>query len=234
MKFIVDKEVFEILPDVSFGVVVGYGIDNTSGHPEIKQMLENQVHSLHKLLEDKNLKDYPSITPYREAFLKLGINPNKYMSSIEAMAKRISKGNMLPSINGIVDLANSVSLKYILPIGAHDMDVLKGDIKVRFAKEGDKFNPLGTSDVEEVDPGEMVYANKQNVLTRRWIWRQWDGGKITEDSKNIFFPIDGFEDSNKANLIEASNLLADQLEKYFHCKTKKFFVNKDLNEIEIN
>ncbi len=36
------------------------------------------------------------------------------MSSVEAMVKRVAKGNFLPSINPVVDLGNSISLKYIL------------------------------------------------------------------------------------------------------------------------
>lgn len=233
MKFIVDENVFEKLPDACFGVVVGYDIDNKTEHTEAKQMLKDEVQALHKLLESKNLKEYNAIIPYREAFRKLGINPNKYMSSIEAMSKRVAKGNTLPSINGIVDLANAISLKYILPMGAHDIDVLEGDITIRFAVEGDTFNPLGTNDFEEVDEGELVYADGKSVLTRRWIWRQCDRDKILEESKNIFFPIDGFENYNKDSVLEATSLLSQLLQKYYHCDIKTHYINKNCNEVEI-
>jgi len=233
LKFTVDKKVFEKLPDVFFGVVVGYGIDNTTKHPEISKMLEDEAKNLHKLLEGKNLKEYELIIPYREAFISLEINPNKYMSSIEAMAKRISKGNLLPSINSIVDLANAISLKYLLPMGAHDIDALEGDILVRFATENDIFIPLGSREIEKVDKDELVYADNKSVRTRRWIWRQSDRGKITEKSKNIFFPIDGFENSNKDSVIAATNLLYDLLQEHFKCKVKKCFLHKDSNEVEV-
>jgi DNA/RNA-binding domain of Phe-tRNA-synthetase-like protein len=233
MKFIIQKEVFQKLPEVCFGAVVAYGIDNSLSKPEIVKLLEEEVKALYENLKGKNIKEYELITPYREAFMILGINPNKYMSSIEAMAKRVANGSSLPSINGIVDLVNSVSLKYVLPMGAHDLDALEGNIFVRFAIEGDKFIPLGGEEVENVDPGELVYSDSKRIRTRRWIWRQSDCGKITESSKNIFFPIDGFEAANKQNILNAMQLLSSLLEKHYNCIVKMFFVDKNNNEIEL-
>ena len=68
------------------------------------------------------------------------------MNSIEAMFTRTSKGKGLPSISPIVDLGNTVSLKYMVPLGSHDIDTLNGDIEVRFSKEGDTFIPLGSEE----------------------------------------------------------------------------------------
>src|SRR5665648_134130 len=113
------------------------------------------------------------------------------------MAKRVAKGNILPSINPIVDLGNSLSLKYVLPMGAHDLDALADEIAVRFSVKGDLFTPLGTEDIEILEKGELVYADTKRIRTRRWIWRQSNVGCITENSKNIFFPIDGFALRNK-------------------------------------
>lgn len=233
MKFIVYPEVFEKLPDACFGVVVGYGIDNSITIPEINTMLEDAMASLREEIGDSNLKEYKYIVPYRQVFTKLGINPNKYMSSIEAMSKRVLKGKDLPSINGVVDLVNALSLKYTLPMGAHDMDALEGDIAVRFAVKGDTFIPFGSSQEEAVDQGELIYADGIRVRTRRWIWRQSDRGKITEESTNIFFPIDGFTGENEERALEARDFLALVLEKYFGCSTKKFFIDRDNNEIEL-
>jgi DNA/RNA-binding domain of Phe-tRNA-synthetase-like protein len=155
------------------------------------------------------------------------------MSSIEAMAKRVLNGNKLPSINGVVDLVNALSLKYVLPMGAHDVDALEGDIAVRFATEGDTFMALGSTEEEYVDVRELIYADDKRVRTRRWIWRQSDRGKVTENSSNIFFPIDGFALKNKANVLAAAEQLAFLLEIYFGCRTKKFLVDKDNMVIDI-
>ena len=89
MKFIVTPEIFEKLPNMYVGVVVAHGINNQTSYPHTSQMLEKYE----KLAQDKftgvNVKQHPEIVPYREAFRKIGINPNKNPCSVEAMFKTI-------------------------------------------------------------------------------------------------------------------------------------------------
>ena len=130
------------------------------------------------------------ILPFRAAFNQLGVNPNKFMPSIEALAARIEKGKGMPHINPAVDLGNAISLKYLLPMGAHPLSAL--DEEVRFAREGDVFRAIGATEEEPPDAGELIYANGNIVGTRRWIWRQSEQSKVDPDTRDIFFPIDGF------------------------------------------
>jgi DNA/RNA-binding domain of Phe-tRNA-synthetase-like protein len=233
MKFKVYPEVFERLPNVCFAVVAAYGIDNRSKIKEIEEFLRLAIEKVREETSDTDIKKNRDIIPYRMAFSELGFNPNKYLSSIEAMVKRVAKGGDLPSINPVVDLANAVSLKYMLPLGAHDLDALEGDIAVRLAVPGDTFIPLGETAEEAVDPGELVYADSKRIRTRRWIWRQSDKGKITAESRNIFFPIDGFKGENCNRMLEARNQLAALLEEHFGCRVEKHFVTKDNNEANL-
>jgi DNA/RNA-binding domain of Phe-tRNA-synthetase-like protein len=233
MKFRVYPEVFEKLPNVCFGVVVGYGIDNSADLSGREQLLFQAVEEARKNLCGQDIKTVRQLIPYREAFGTLGFNPNKYPSSIEAMLKRVLKGNDIPPINGVVDICNALSLEYLLPMGAHDMDALEGDIEVRFATGEETFIPLGTADEEKVDRGELVYADQRSIRTRRWIWRQSDRGKITTESRNIFFPIDGFIGENCDRILEARNRLAAMLQKFYGCRVEKFFVDSRNTEVEL-
>lgn len=233
MRFVISDELFEKLPDVCFGAVMAYGIQRPNEISEIEEMLKAETANLRKKLEGVELKESTYFMPYRMAFLKFGINPNKYMSSIEALSKRVVKGNDMPLINPAVDIGNIVSLRHVLPIGAHDVDALEGDISVRFAVKGDLFTPLGTEETEEVDEGELIYADSKRVRTRRWIWRQSDAGKITDVSKNIFFPIDGFVSYNKDEVISAVNDLSSILKKHLKCRTTEYFLDKDIREITL-
>ena len=232
MRFKVYHEVFEKLPDLYFGVIVGNQMNNQQYIPEIYDLMKNEMSKVENNLTGINLKEYQEIMPYRDAFYQLNLNPNKFMSSVEAMVKRVSKGNVLPSINPVVDLVNSISLKYILPMGAHDLDALEGDIAIRFSRKGDTFTPLGEELVEVLDSGELVYADSKRIRTRRWIWRQSNIGKIDENSKNIFFPIDGFH-TNKERVVQAAEELEILLKKYFNCDTKKGFIDINHQEMEI-
>lgn len=234
MKFSVSKEVFEKLDNVCFGIVVAKGIDNTTENLEAKKMLMQRIEKCEEKFKDTKIKELEEISYYRDAFKRLDINPNKFMSSIEAMLTRVSKCKGLPSISPIVDIGNAVSLKYIVPLGAHDIETLSGDINVRLSKGGDIFIPLGCEEREILGDGELIYSVEDKVRTRRWIWRQSEQGKITNESKDIFFPIDGFSNKNYNSVIEARDELASLLEKIFSCEINIGFVDKNKTEFEID
>lgn len=233
MKFTVSSEVFEKLDNVCFGVIVAKGIDNSLVKNDIVEKLDQSIKDCEDKFKDTKIKELEGILCYRDAFKELGINPNKFMSSTEAMLTRTSKGKGLPNISPIVDLGNAVSLKYMVPLGAHDIDTLDGDIEVRFSKEGDSFIPLGTEETEILEDGELIYSAGDNVRTRRWIWRQSEQGKITNESKNIFFPIDGFTNKNYDSVMSARDELASLLKEVFSCDVKVGFIDKNNTEFEI-
>lgn len=233
MKFIVDEQVFKKLEDVCFGIVIARGINNKEENNNIMESLRRSITETEEQLQGEKVKEVKSILCYREAFEKLGINPNKYMSSIEAMITRVGKKKGLPNINPVVDLGNAVSLKYLVPLGAHDIEKADADINLRFSIKGDKFIPFGESEPEYLEDGELIYSAGDRVKTRRWIWRQSEEGKITEDSKDIFFPIDGFMDKNYSSIISARDELALLLERNFKCDVVTGFVDKSNMEFTI-
>lgn len=235
MKFIVEQQVFAALPEACFGVVIAKGIDNTKPYPAIASMLEEGVRAAERRYAEQPVKEDLLVLPYRQAFAQLSINPNKFMSSIEAMLTRVSKGKGLPSINPIVDIGNALSLKYALPMGAHDIAKLGGaDIEVRFSREGDTFLPFGETTPETMPAGELVYAAGSAIRTRRWIWRQSELGKIDESSRDIFFPIDGFANANKEAVMTARDELAAFCREVFGCaEVACGFVSRENGEMGI-
>lgn len=232
MKFKVANELFEKLPTVCFGVVAAKGIDNHKHYTEIDAMLDMRIREAMQQFGGRKVKEEPVIIPYREAFRTLGINPNRYMCSIEALFIRIAKGKGMPHINPIVDLGNAISLKYALPIGAHDIRNVD-EMDVRCSIAGDTFLPFGKTVEEKPDTGEIVYAVGSQVRTRRWTWRQSEHGKIESDTSCVFFPMDGFTDFNQDTVIAARNELSEQLKSIFGCTTVIDFINSDHREVEL-
>lgn len=232
MQFIVADELFEKLPDVCFGVISAKGIDNTKANDQIHTLLSEQIIRVENYFENKKVKESAEIIPYRDAMQALGVNPNKFMCSIEALMSRLAKKKGLPHINPAVDLGNVVSLKYLVPLGAHDMDTFKDKIEVRLATELDSFVPFGSTESEKPEANEFVYVSGNAIRTRRWIWRQSELGKITENSSNIFFPLDGFL-SNKDAILAARDELAQKLVDYFGCTVTTHFIDKDNRSCEI-
>ena len=233
MKFIVEKAIFERLPNACFGVVMAKGIDNSKACQEIDQLLDESIGTAAQRFEGKKVKEEPGILPYREAFRALDINPNKYLCSIEALFTRIAKGKGMPHINPVVDLGNAVSLKYTLPMGAHDLGGSSEDICIRLSLPGDTFLPFGGETEETPDSGEVVYAVGHQVRTRRWTWRQSEHGKITPESTDIFFPIDGFTDFNREQVLAARDELQTLVTKIWACQTTVGLIDAEHPAMEL-
>jgi len=233
MKFVVEDAVFDVLDDVCFGVVVARNVDNSLPNAESAKLLDESICLIEEKFSGVKVKESAEILPFRAAFTKLGMNPNKFMSSIEAMATRVEKKKGFPHINPIVDLGNAISLKYLVPMGAHDMDSAAGDIVVRFSRPGDSFIPFGETEAELLEDGELIYCAGDKVKTRRWIWRQSEAGKVTADSSNIFFPIDGFSAMNREQVLAARDELARLLQQHFGCQVQVGFVDKDQREMKL-
>ena len=227
MYYQVSKEFFDKLPNACFGAVAARGLDNTHDIPELEKMLAGNVAECEAYFTGKKPKETEDILPYRAAFTALGINPNKFMCSIEALLTRIAKGKGFPEISPVVDFGNAVSLKYRLPIGAHDMGTVSRALEVRHAQPGDSFIPFGGGEAETPEPGEVVYVSDGQVRTRRWTWRQSEVGKITPETRDLLFPIDGFTSLNLERVLAARAELAEGLERYFGAKTAVGLVDRD-------
>lgn len=212
MKFKVHDNFFNKVPNAYFGIVIVKDFNNNKDYSFIKELLEKNVKNAYNNYKNIKVKESDLITPYREAFKLLNINPNKYMCSIEALMTRISKGNNLPCINPIVDLGNALSVKYSLPLGVHDIDKFSSNIEIRESNKNDEFIPFGSNIIEHLDDSEIIYVSGNDVKTRRWTWRQGENSKITNDSKNLFIPIDGFSDINKDKVISLQNELVKILD----------------------
>ena len=231
--FIVDENVFEVMPEYCVGLVSVKGIKNDSVIKEIEELLDRNVKAFAEQYQGQNVREIKNIQAFREAFYKLEMNPNKYMCSIEALAKRAQKAGALPHINPVVDLGNALSIKYVLPMGAHDIDRCESDLKVRFSETGDTFLPLGEEKQEEPAEGELVYASSNVVKTRRWIWRQSEDGKITSESENLVFPIDGFMNVSGQDVIAARDELAELLKTFWNCEVKMGLIDRNCNRFRL-
>jgi DNA/RNA-binding domain of Phe-tRNA-synthetase-like protein len=74
----------------------------------------------------------------------------------------------------LVDAYNAISALYRMPIGADDLDRVKPPLAFRYARSTDTFIALGDPESTPDPPntGEVVYADAEKCLCRRWNWYQ--------------------------------------------------------------
>lgn len=234
MLFSIQKELFDLLPDLTIGMVVATGLDNTHPSSEIDQILQQAIEALKKNFVGDKAQDHPRIKPWRNAFAKVCISGSKFPSSIESMARRILKGDPFPRINPLVDLYNSVSLKHLVPMGGHDLDTLQGNIHLRFAEGWEPFTPMGGGETVTVPKGELVYRDDREVLTRNWVWRQCEKDKATEKTRNIFIPIDVLGEIGEPTAHEIIHELSVKVPKLLGGKFLSAILNRGNPSIEFS
>lgn len=227
MRFSIQTELFDVLPDLTIGVVVATGIDNTHPSREIEERLQQAVEEMRRNFGVDKAQDHPRIKPWRNAFSKLGISGSKFPSSIESMARRILKGDPFPLINPLVGLYNSVSLKCLVPMGGHDLNTLVGNIHLRFTEGWEPFTPMGGGETIIVPKGELVYRDDRDVLTRNWVWRQCEKDKTTEKTEKIFIPIDVLGDVGTERAPEIIDELSNLIPAYFGGTVFSAVLNRD-------
>jgi DNA/RNA-binding domain of Phe-tRNA-synthetase-like protein len=185
MVFRVDETVFEKFPGLTIGVVVATGIDNRRSREQAAAILEAQIDDVCRVWSIERLDADPRIAAWRDAYRAFGAKPKKHRSSIENMIRMILDGTGVPSINVAVDVYNAISLEHCVPIGGDDLDRVAGDIRLTFATGDERFVPLNGSEVVAPKPGEIIYRDDEDVLCRRWNWRECDKSKMTEESVHL-------------------------------------------------
>lgn len=187
----ITNDIFTPFPDYIRGVVVARGVQNGTSPAELVSLLREAEASLRERFGEENPATLPRIASWREAFRKTGVKPAEFRSSIEAMTRRVVKGQEIPSINALVDIGNVLSLRHLIPTGGHSLDEVKDDIFLRAATGEETFVPFGETETEHPLPGEIIFVEGNVVLTRRWSWRQGNYTLTLPETKNIEFNVDG-------------------------------------------
>ena len=144
-KFVLKEDFLELFPEVEIGIIVAKNINNDPADLD-----EDQTDSISELLNEgfQNAASYITadvfsenkvIAVWREAYRRFKTKKGA-RSSIEAMLKRVQKGNTPGSINPLVDIYNAASLSYALPCGGEDIDSFAGDLLLTIAEGGDHDN----------------------------------------------------------------------------------------------
>ncbi len=230
-KIIVDTGIFDLFPKFKRGVIIVEDINNELSNKRIKRPLNKEI----ERQAGANNHEHEYIKAWDEAHARFGSNPNTHPPSIKSLLKRIEKGGGFPFINSVVAIFNYISIKYLVPCGGDDVDTIKGNLRLGFAKGNEVFIPLGSEEEEKPETGEVIYYDDQslNVMCRRWNWRNGDFTKITEQTKKIVINIDGVGPVLQSDIVEAQEEMAEML--VAHCSTQleKRFIDKDNREVDI-
>ncbi|MBS4538986.1 B3/4 domain-containing protein [Clostridium sp. D2Q-11] len=205
-KFIIEDSFWSLFPNAKIGVVICNGIDNSIKEKEqYEEMIFEAEKEALKYLQNENFSNNPVIKIWRESFQKFKTKKGA-RSSIEALLKRVHKRNHIGTINPLVDIYNSISLRYALPCGGEDIDKFAGNIRLTTATGNEEFIPLGTDENSPPYEDEIVYKDDKGAICRCWNWREAVRTMLTENTTNAFLCI---ELTDESRLVEFENALKE-------------------------
>ena len=142
--------------------------------PMLESFVEETAARVARDLAGLDLAAVAELQAWRQAYRAFGVKKTSYRSSVERLLKNIQRGAGLPRVNALVDAYNAVSALYRMPIGADDLDRVTPPLAFRYARPADTFIALGDPAAAPDPPqaGEVVYADAEKCLCRRWNWYQ--------------------------------------------------------------
>ena len=96
----------------------------------------------------------------RDLYRKFGIDPTRVRPSSEALLRRMQKGEALPRVNSLVDVANALSVQLQVPVGLYDLAKVVGDeLVIRLGGKGESYEGIGKEKVNVA--GRICVADKE-------------------------------------------------------------------------
>ncbi|AYV35024.1 B3/4 domain-containing protein [Erysipelothrix rhusiopathiae] len=216
-QFKISDDFWSLFPDACFGIVLAHDVQNKDLNSEamtaISKFLDESHHDAQKYLTEDVLSQNTVVSVWRDAYQKFKTKKGA-RASIEALLKRVSKGNTVGSINPLVDIYNAISLTYGLPCGGEDIDTFVGSLRLIKTQGNDPFMALGDTEPDNTLPGEIAYVDDVGAVCRCWNWRDGQRTMLTDDTTNAFLIIECVDPTRRDDLEKATQHLATYVEQH--------------------
>ena len=207
--------IVERFPDVVGGVILAEGMKNGPTPESLQATYLAEQQAVLRRIGETPLSQIPSLSAWRGAFRKFGLDPTQYRSAAEALLRRLTKKGDIPSISALVDIGNLVSIRYALPVAVFDTRALQGAVTVHFADGSERYTTLGESEEDHPEPGEVVFSDEAKlVIARRWCWRQSEQSAAQMDTTQAIITVEAHHMPGRADVQAALNDLLELLRKY--------------------
>ena len=216
----IHESIFNRYPSFRRGIVLAENMDNR-GHSEGLESMLTQV--VAEAAENPiDLRGDLRAVAWMEAHRQFHSNPNKFPPAHCALLKRVQKsGAQIPFINKVVAVMNYNSILSKMPVGGDDIDKAGQTLELRYADGAETFTPLGQPGLtEHPEPGEIIYvvAESNEVMCRRWNWRNGHTTLIDETTRRIVMNIDGLGEDSERQAVETRDRVARMLEEFCGAK----------------
>lgn len=208
MHFGHSDEIWRDFPDLVPGVLLAEGVtDNVSVMSRTAKFSALAI----KRLEAGAEGEMPEIQAWRRTFSKMGLKPTQYRCASESLLRRFRKERLLSPIHPLVDLCNSISLAFAIPVGVFDLSKIAEYMEVRYARGTEAYATLSGA-VENPEPGEVIFADgKARAHARRWTNWQSSYSAVGSETNRVLIVAEAVHAFAEADIHKLITVVADEL-----------------------
>ena len=155
--------------------------------------------------------ELPEIQAWRRVFSRMGLKPTQYRCASESLLRRFRKEKSLPRIHPLIDLCNSISLAFAIPVAVFDVSRIVEYLEVRNAT-GDESYLTFSGETEKPEVDEVVFADGAGKAhARRWTNRQSAHSSIRDETTAVLIVAEGVHGSALEHVQELITAIAAAL-----------------------
>ena len=154
----ISEEIAKACPDLHVAVVECDVVNTVSDEQLWKEITEVETH-IRTTCKLEDINKFPPIQATRQAYKRLGKDPNRYRPSAEALRRRILRELPLYKIDTLVDIINLLSIQSGYSIGGFDAGKIDGGLVLGVGREGEIYHGIGRGELNIA--GLPVYRDNQ-------------------------------------------------------------------------
>ena len=203
----ISEEIAKACPDLHVAVVECDVVNTVSDEQLWKEITEMETH-IRTTCKLEDINKFPPIQATRQAYKRLGKDPNRYRPSAEALRRRILRELPLYKIDTLVDIINLLSIQSGYSIGGFDAGKIDGDLVLGVGREGEIYHGIGRGELNIA--GLPVYRDNQGGVGTPTSYEERT--KIDMNTGKLLMIINGY--SGKDGLQEALTYGVSLLTRY--------------------
>ena len=208
MHFQHSSEIWRDFPELVCGALVADGITSVVS-------VGDRVGRFNAVAESRLAScsegELPEIQAWRRAFSRMGLEPTRHRCAAEALLRRFRKEGSLPQIHPLIDLCNSISIAFAIPVAAFDVAKIAEHVEVRHAT-GDESYETFSGETESPDAREVIFADAAGrAHARRWTNRQSGYSAVRDTTDTVLIVAEAMHESAAVDVERLESVIADEL-----------------------
>lgn len=143
----ISEEIATACPDLHV-LALSCDVCNSEPDERLWQEIADEEKAVRETVKLEQINKWLPIQATRQAYKRLGKDPNRYRPSSEALRRRILRELPLYKVDTLVDLINLVSIRSGYSIGGFDVDkIAGGSLVLGFGREGEIYHGIGRGEL---------------------------------------------------------------------------------------